>query len=117
MTNLISKKFFVIFVFKLLEFSPNITQIEVTILIRYDAQFSLRTAFSLHIHIENQKITSLGLARTVIYIEEPGYQKVVTFPLKPVVISLHDYDEVTNAKIHPINGYPLICVTVTKLFV
>ncbi|XP_065668543.1 FRAS1-related extracellular matrix protein 2 isoform X4 [Hydra vulgaris] len=95
---------------KLLEFSPNVTKMEVSVLILYDDQFTLRTAFSLHLYIESQKLSSLGNARTVIYIEKPRDQ-VVLFPSNPVVVSLNDYDNVANAKIQPINGYPLICIT------
>ncbi|XP_047126620.1 FRAS1-related extracellular matrix protein 2 isoform X2 [Hydra vulgaris] len=95
---------------KLLEFSPNITKMEVSVSILYDDQLTLRTAFSLHLYIESQKLSSLGNARTVIYIEKPRDQ-VVLFPSNPVVVSLNDYDNVANAKIQPINGYPLICIT------
>ena len=36
----------------------------------------------------------------------------MVFPLRPMVVSLRDYDDAENADPLPVNGYPVVCVTV-----
>lgn len=45
-------------------------------------------------------------------IEEKNRLADVVFPLKPLVVSLRDYDQAATTENNPINGYPVICVTV-----
>ena len=78
----------------------------------HDNEKSLRRAFSLYIKPDTKRVAELGLKKTIIYIEEVGRRTGVTFPLKPKVASLRDYDDLRKAGKNPIQGYPLICVTV-----
>lgn len=78
----------------------------------HDKEKNLRLAFSLYLKPDENGIADLGLKKMVIYIEEYGRRTGVTFPLKPRVASLRDYDNLKTARKNPIQGYPLICVTV-----
>ena len=49
----------------------------------------------------------------MVYIEEKNKMADVVFPRKPVVVSLKDYDHVSSTDRVVINGFPLICVTVS----
>ena len=49
-------------------------------------------------------------------IEEKNRLADVVFPLRPLVVSLQDYDAGARADLSPINGYPVICVTVSNNF-
>ena len=95
-----------------LTFGKNVTKQMVQLRIFHDKEKSLRRAFSMHIKPDEMGIAGLGLKKTIIYIEEVGRRTGVTFPLKPKVASLKDYDDLKNARVNPIQGYPLICVTV-----
>ena len=49
------------------------------------------------------------------YIEENSRLADVIFPVPPIVVSLRDYDHVGNvAQKLPVQGYPLICVSVSN---
>lgn len=54
-------------------------------------------------------------SRAMIYIEENSKMADVVFPTKPIVVSLKDYDDVSSADDRIINGYPVICVSVSKV--
>ena len=88
----------------------------VRIKIFHEKEKSLRRAFSLYIKPDKNRIAELGLKKTIVYIEEVGRRTGVTFPLKPRVVSLQDYDDLSKAARQPIQGYPLICVTVCLPF-
>ena len=48
------------------------------------------------------------------YIEENSKLADVVFPVPPIVVSLKDYDSVaTSAQKLPVQGYPLVCVSVS----
>lgn len=51
--------------------------------------------------------------KAIVFIDERSEVADVTFPSKPVVVSLRDYDDIEGAKPNPVQGYPLICVTVS----
>jgi hypothetical protein len=51
--------------------------------------------------------------RTTVYIEEMSLMADVTFPTRPMVLSLRDYDNIENRDVDPVPGYPLICLTVS----
>ena len=82
----------------------------------HDKEKGLRRAFSLYLKPDENGVANLGLKKMIIYIEEFGRRTGVTFPLKPRVASLRDYDDLKKARINPIQGYPLICVTVRYCF-
>ena len=82
----------------------------------HDKEKGLRRAFSLYLKPDENGVASLGLKKMIIYIEEHGRRTGVTFPLKPRVASLRDYDDLRTARKQPIQGYPLICVTVSHHF-
>ena len=51
------------------------------------------------------------------YIEENSKLADVIFPVPPIVVSLRDYDNVAgSAQKLPVQGYPLICVSVSTEF-
>lgn len=39
----------------------------------------------------------------------------VTFPTRPMVVSLREYDDAAQANEEPISGYPVVCITVRQL--
>ncbi len=96
-------------------FGVNETTKIVKIKIVHEGEKSLRRAFSLYIKPDTNRVAELGLKKTIVYIEEVGRRTGVTFPLKPKVVSLQDYDNLRRARRSPIQGYPLICVTVCCL--
>ena len=52
--------------------------------------------------------------RALVYIEENSKLADVIFPVPPIVVSLKDYDSVaTSAQKLPVQGYPLVCVSVS----
>lgn len=48
-------------------------------------------------------------------IEEKNRLADVVFPLRPLVVSLRDYDNAAKADLNPVNGYPVICITVRSM--
>lgn len=52
--------------------------------------------------------------KAIVYIEEMDSVADVTFPAVPQVVSLLMYDDTGRVKNHPhpLNGYPVVCVTV-----
>lgn len=53
--------------------------------------------------------------KAIVYIEEMDSVADVTFPAVPHVVSLLMYDDTSKTKDNPnpINGYPVVCVTVS----
>ena len=51
--------------------------------------------------------------RMPVYITDENSVSGLVFPVDPIVVSLKDYDSAKGAGT-PINGYPLICVTVSQ---
>lgn len=50
-----------------------------------------------------------------VYIEQNSKLADVIFPVPPIVVSLRDFDDVARAQGRkPIQGYPLVCVSVSK---
>ena len=47
------------------------------------------------------------------FIEEKTEVADVTFPTKPLVVSLRDYDRAEDSAQNPVQGYPLVCITVS----
>ena len=56
------------------------------------------------------------VSKVLVYIEERVKVADVTFPSRPIVLSLRDYDDADQASEHPIQGYPVVCVTVGAHF-
>ena len=50
----------------------------------------------------------------MIYIEENTKMADVVFPTKPIIVSLKDYDDVSSADNLVMNGYPVVCITVSS---
>lgn len=55
--------------------------------------------------------------KAIVYIEEMDSVADVTFPAVPQVFSLLMYDDTAKTKenLHPANGYPVVCVTVSVI--
>ena len=101
------------FFFKVLTFGKNVTRLEVKIKILHDAEREIREAFTVHLTKDRYRFALIESNKVIVYIEENLYRTGVTFPLIPTVVSLKDYDDMSKAKAEPIQGYPLICVTVS----
>ena len=87
----------------------------VPITILFDAHRKIRRAFTVHLSSDITGESGLGIKKVIVYIEQPSTNPAVTFPLSPKVISLRDYDDVSGAGSEVVMGYPLICVTVSKV--
>ncbi|XP_068203769.1 FRAS1-related extracellular matrix protein 2-like [Palaemon carinicauda] len=95
-----------------LVFAPNISRLDVGVVVLGDALKENRESFTLHLkplHGSSSNVDIIG-PKIIVYIEEMNIVADVTFPSRPVVISLRDYD-VTHAAPDPIPGYPVVCVT------
>lgn len=54
----------------------------------------------------------------IVYIEEMNKLADVAFPMRPMVMSLKDYDLVGDEELPaPIQGYPVVCVSVRILII
>ena len=53
-------------------------------------------------------------SKAIVFIEERTEVADVTFPTKPIVLSLRDYDRAEDADQNPVQGYPLVCITVSS---
>ncbi|BFZ14656.1 hypothetical protein BsWGS_17695 [Bradybaena similaris] len=96
--------------FKELVFGANMSRIDVDIEILYDGQKEVREVFSVHLKTRSGT-AKIENAKAIIYIEERTKVADVTFPDRPMVISLRDYDNAESAEEQPVQGYPLVCVT------
>ena len=53
--------------------------------------------------------------KATVFIEERKMMADVTFPARPTVMSLRDYDQLNQFDDElPIQGYPVVCVTVRQ---
>ena len=61
--------------------------------------------------------SSCQMNKAIVYIEEMDSVADVTFPAVPQVFSLLMYDDTAKTKenLHPANGYPVVCVTVSVI--
>lgn len=98
---------------KVLTFEKNETIVEVKIKILHDEEREMREAFTVHLTRDKNRVAIIDNDKTIVYIEENLHRTGVTFPLIPTVVSLKDYDDISKADAKPIQGYPLICVTVS----
>ena len=73
----------------------------------------MREAFTVHLTKDRNRVALIESNKVIVYIQENLHRTGVTFPLIPTVVSLRDYDDISKAKKEPIQGYPLICVTVS----
>ena len=85
----------------------------IAIKILFDAHRKIRRAFTVHLSSDFTGKSDLGTRKVIVYIEQPSTNPAVTFPLPPRVVSLRDYDDVSEAGSEIMMGYPLICVTVS----
>ena len=99
----------------MLVFGKNVTSLSVNIKILADNDREMREAFTVHLSKDRNRIALMENSKVIVYIEENLYRTGVTFPLIPTVVSLRDYDDVSKSPVEPIQGYPLICVTVSIL--
>lgn len=61
---------------------------------------------------DSQGIATLVTSRCAIYITDENSMAGLVFPVDPIVISLKKYDSVGIPGENPMNGYPLVCITV-----
>ncbi|XP_074649930.1 FRAS1-related extracellular matrix protein 2-like [Tubulanus polymorphus] len=92
------------------EFMPNVTEHILTLEILHDERRELTETFSIHVQPDRIMIADIGTNRVMVFIEDQSKPTEVTFPLKPVIVSLMDYEEAAIAK-PPIHGYPVVCIT------
>ena len=52
-------------------------------------------------------------SKAIIYIQEMEVVADVTFPTRPMVVSLREYDDAAQASKEAISGYPVVCITVS----
>lgn len=96
---------------KVLLFRKNVTRIEVKIKILLDKEREVREAFTVHLSKDSNRVALIEKNKVIVYIQENLHRTGVTFPLIPTVVSLRDYDDISQSPAKPIQGYPLICVT------
>lgn len=96
---------------KELYFGPNISEIMVDIEVLYDGEKEHREAFTVHLRPDKNMIAEIKDTKAIVYIQEMNIVADVTFPTRPVVISLRDYNNVIKARKNPTPGYPVICIT------
>ncbi|XP_064636452.1 FRAS1-related extracellular matrix protein 2-like [Lineus longissimus] len=94
-----------------LVFGANVSEIVLDVEISYDGKREMNEAFSIQLQRDRNNVASLGLVRTTVYIEEMSLMADVTFPTRPMVLSLRDYDNIENRDDEPVPGYPLVCLT------
>ncbi|KAL3878630.1 hypothetical protein ACJMK2_030964 [Sinanodonta woodiana] len=97
---------------KALKFEPGVNVRIAEIVINYDDQHENSEVFSVHLSQDSNMVAEVkDNNRALIYIEENNKLADVIFPVKPIVVSLRDYDDVANADKEPVQGYPLVCIT------
>ena len=65
---------------------------------------------------DSNGVASTSISRCSVYVTDENTITGLVFPVDPVVVSLKDYDSAETAG-QPINGYPLICITVSFLVI
>ena len=63
--------------------------------------------------VVNTLLVTVQTSKAIVFIEERTEVADVTFPTKPIVLSLRDYDRAEDADQNPVQGYPLVCITVS----
>ena len=63
--------------------------------------------------VVNTFLVTVQTSKAIVFIEERTEVADVTFPTKPIVLSLRDYDRAEDADQNPVQGYPLVCITVS----
>ncbi|XP_076467569.1 extracellular matrix protein 3-like [Babylonia areolata] len=96
--------------FKEVVFGVNVSRQEVEIEILFDKVKEMREVFTVHLK-HRSGTAQVKTAKAIVFIEERTEVADVTFPTKPVVLSLRDYDMGEEADLNPVQGYPLVCVT------
>ncbi|XP_062590289.1 extracellular matrix protein 3-like [Saccostrea cucullata] len=97
---------------KELLFNPGMSTIHVEISILHDARREISEIFTVHLGQDRNGIAEVKRnARAQVVIEEKNRLADVVFPLRPLAVSLRDYDRASTADVHPVNGYPVICIT------
>ena len=97
-----------------MNFGADVSRLTVPLKLFHSKKVNVRLAFTLLLRNHADDTTSvIHTPKAVVTIEERSVRSDVTFPLNPVVVSLTDYADVSNAKTKAVNGYPLVCVTVS----
>ncbi|XP_054706772.1 FRAS1-related extracellular matrix protein 2-like [Uloborus diversus] len=96
---------------KELQFRPNVSRHIVEVEILYDLEKEHREAFTIHLKPDRNMIAEIKEPKAIIYIQELDVVADVTFPTRPIVVSLRDYDDADKASKEPISGYPVVCIT------
>ncbi|XP_071035799.1 FRAS1-related extracellular matrix protein 2 [Parasteatoda tepidariorum] len=96
---------------KELKFKPNVSQLMVEIEILYDEEKEHREAFTLHLKPDKNMVADIKDPKAIVYIQEMDIVADVTFPKRPMIVSLREYDDAEKANKEPISGYPVICIT------
>ncbi|KAL8593533.1 hypothetical protein ACOMHN_048747 [Nucella lapillus] len=97
--------------FKEVVFGVNVSRQEVDIEILFDKVKEMREVFTVHLK-HRSGTAQVKRSKAIVFIEERTEVADVTFPTKPVVLSLRDYDgSEDEAVFNPVQGYPLVCVT------
>ncbi|XP_071087584.1 FRAS1-related extracellular matrix protein 2-like [Haliotis cracherodii] len=97
-------------IFKVLTFGKNVSRQEVEIEILHDGKKEMREVFTVHLK-HKSGVAEIKNPKVMVFIEERVKVADVTFPSRPAVVSLRDYDSVTDTLRSPIQGYPVVCVT------
>ncbi|GAB6022620.1 hypothetical protein CHUAL_006715 [Chamberlinius hualienensis] len=104
-----------------IKMNPNTSQVVIPVEILYDNEKENRETFIIYLKLINDDTQHTNLmefknTKAIVYIEPDDNIADVTFPSKPIIISLRDYDS-TIRKHHIksseeiIAGYPVICIT------
>lgn len=61
---------------------------------------------------DSNAVASVSINRCSVYVTDENSVTGLVFPVDPVVVSLKNYDN-ADTIVQPINGYPLVCITVS----
>ena len=98
----------------MLVFKNGLTRVKVKIKVLPDNEREMREAFTVHLTEDRNHVALLENDKVIVYIQDNFHGPGATFPLIPTVVSLRDYDDISKSPAKPIQGYPLICVTVSS---
>lgn len=96
--------------FKELVFGVNVSRVDVDIEILYDTIKEMREVFTVHLK-HRSGTAEVKTSKAIVFIEERNEVADVTFPSKPIVVSLREYDFAESADGAPVQGFPLVCIT------
>ncbi|XP_041808691.1 FRAS1-related extracellular matrix protein 2-like [Chelmon rostratus] len=96
-----------------IEFKQGDKEHVVEVEVLFDGVREMREAFTLHLKPDENMVAETQVTKVIVYIEETNSMADVTFPSLPHVVSLLHYDKAarTADSLHPLAGYPVICVT------